>query len=159
MVVQTYLLLPFICLIFQASYIAVYAFYSCDNKIFGLDYLQISSEILFTEMIYLGYLLLANAAAYFLFCDDKMRAVLRQHRISEFRLLMIAACGGSAGAVLAQRMIRHKTRKQPFADMLLLIIGIQIGAVVAFGLTYLAWTGDHAAATAYAPTPPRIATA
>jgi uncharacterized membrane protein YsdA (DUF1294 family) len=99
-------------------------------------------------MIYIGYLMLANAAAYFLFCDDKLRSALRQHRISEFRLLMVAACGGAAGAVLAQRIIRHKTRKQPFADMLLLIIGIQIGAVLALGLLYLALSGVHVTAMA-----------
>lgn len=110
-------------------------------------------------MIYLGYLVLANAAAYFLFCDDKARATLRQYRVSEFRLLFIAACGGAAGAVLAQRLIRHKTRKQPFADMLLLIVGIQIGAVLGLGLLYLAVSADHVAAMANTLAPPRIAAA
>ena len=110
-------------------------------------------------MIYFGYLVLVNATAYFLFCDDKARATAQLYRISEFRLLAVAACGGAAGAIVAQRLIRHKTRKQPFADMLLLIIGIQVGATLGLGLLYLAVSADHVAASANVPAPPNIAAA
>lgn len=110
-------------------------------------------------MIYVGYLVLVNATAYFLFCDDKARAAARLYRISEFRLLVIAACGGAAGAILAQRLIRHKTRKQPFADMLLLIVGIQVGATLGLGILYLAVSKDHVATRANVPAPPSIAAA
>jgi uncharacterized membrane protein YsdA (DUF1294 family) len=110
-------------------------------------------------VIFLGYFMMTNAAAYFLFCDDKARAAESRFRISEFRLLLVAACGGGPGAILAQRMIRHKTRKQPFADMLMLIVGIQIGAVIGLGLLYLAVYPDHVANTANMLAPPRIATA
>lgn len=91
------------------------------------------------DVLYFGFLLLANSAAFFLFADDKARATLGAYRVSEFRLLLLAAFGGSIGAVLAQRLIRHKTRKQPFADMLLLIVGLQLGAV--FGLGTLTLIG------------------
>lgn len=110
-------------------------------------------------MIYFGYFMMTNAAAYFLFCDDKVRAAESRYRISEFRLLLVAACGAGPGAILAQRMIRHKTRKQPFADMLMLIVGIQVGAVIGLGLLYLAVCSGHIASAAYMPAPPRIATA
>lgn len=110
-------------------------------------------------MIYLGYFIMANATAYFLFCDDKTRAALSQYRVSEFRMLLVAACGGAPGAIMAQRLIRHKTRKQPFADMLMLIVGIQIGAVMGLGLLYLALHPAHPAIAANTLAPPRIATA
>ncbi|TRW18378.1 DUF1294 domain-containing protein [Glacieibacterium frigidum] len=102
---------------------------------------------------------MVNATAYFLFCDDKARAATRRYRVSEFRLLLVAACGGGPGAIMAQRVIRHKTRKQPFADMLMLIVGIQIGAVIGLGLLYMALHADHTATVAYTLAPPRIATA
>lgn len=110
-------------------------------------------------MVYFGYFVLANAAAYFLFCDDKARAADSRYRISEFRLLLVAACGGGPGAIMAQRVIRHKTRKQPFADMLMLIVGIQIGAVVGLATLYLTLHPDHIEIAANTPAPPRIATA
>lgn len=89
-------------------------------------------------MAYIGFLVLINAGAFFLFADDKARSAAGTYRIPEFRLLMFAAAGGSLGAILAQRYIRHKTRKQPFADMLLLIIGLQLGAIFGIGALYLA---------------------
>ena len=89
-------------------------------------------------MLYVGFFVLINAAAFFLFADDKARSAAGLYRIPEFRMLMFAAAGGSIGAILAQRVIRHKTRKQPFADMLLLIFGLQLGAVFGVGALYLA---------------------
>jgi uncharacterized membrane protein YsdA (DUF1294 family) len=38
--------------------------------------------------------------------------------------------GGSLGAVTAQHMLRHKTRKQPFRGLLFAIIALHIAAVV-----------------------------
>lgn len=89
-------------------------------------------------MIYIAFLLFINVVTCMLFFDDKSRAVNNGYRIPEFQLLLFAAMGGSVGAVLAQRWARHKTRKQPFADMLLLIIGLQLGAVFGICALYLA---------------------
>ena len=86
-------------------------------------------------MIYLAFLTFVNLSTYFLFVNDKLRSEQGLYRIPEFQLLMFSAIGGSMGAVLAQRSVRHKTRKQPFADMLLLIIGLQLGSV--FGICAL----------------------
>ena len=51
-----------------------------------------------------GGLLAVNAAAFFLYGLDKW----------EMTLLLVAAAGGSAGAFLAMRFFRHKTRHAVF---------------------------------------------
>ena len=61
-----------------------------------------------------GGLLAVNAAAFFLYGLDKWKAVHGRRRIRERTLLFIAAAGGSAGAFLAMRFFRHKTRHAVF---------------------------------------------
>lgn len=78
-----------------------------------------------------AYFLVANMATYLTFAWDKRQAKRRKWRISENTLLALALIGGSPAAKLAQRRLRHKTRKQPFARLLWLIILIQIAACLA----------------------------
>jgi uncharacterized membrane protein YsdA (DUF1294 family) len=61
---------------------------------------------------------------------DKSSAVRGVERIPERTLLTLAAVGGSVGAVAAQQVFRHKTRKQPFANWLLAIVALQAIAAV-----------------------------
>jgi uncharacterized membrane protein YsdA (DUF1294 family) len=84
-------------------------------------------------------ILLAIAAVYFLgvnymalqaFYVDKRSAIAGEWRTPEAELLFLTFMGGSPGTKLAQRLFRHKTRKQPFAGTL--------NAIVAF---HLAVTG------------------
>lgn len=72
-----------------------------------------------------AYLLAVNLAAFSAFAFDKHRAQTGGWRIPERRLLELAAVGGSAGAAAAQRLLRHKTRKEPFASRLRLIFAVQ----------------------------------
>jgi uncharacterized membrane protein YsdA (DUF1294 family) len=69
------------------------------------------------------------------FWQDKQRAVGGQRRISESDLLGLALIGGSPGALLARKLFRHKTRKEPFSTQLLVIIGLQAGIVIALAIT------------------------
>ena len=68
-----------------------------------------------------AYLLAVNAGAFAAMAADKQRAVRDERRIPERTLLNIALIGGALGAVAAQQMLRHKTRKQPFRTQLWLI--------------------------------------
>jgi uncharacterized membrane protein YsdA (DUF1294 family) len=61
---------------------------------------------------------------------DKQKAIARDRRMSEANLLFLAMIGGSPGALYARHKSRHKTRKQPFSTVLLLLCAVQIGAVI-----------------------------
>ena len=76
------------------------------------------------------YLVVINLIAFAAMGWDKSSAVRGVERIPERTLLALAAAGGSVGAVAAQQVFRHKTRKQPFANWLLTIVALQAVAAV-----------------------------
>lgn len=77
---------------------------------------------------------LANLLAFSLFAIDKARARAGGRRIPE-RTLLLAALVGGLGAALGQRLLRHKTRKQPFAAWLGLILGLHAVALLTVAVT------------------------
>jgi len=82
--------------------------------------------------------LLVNCWTMIRFWQDKVRAQAGDRRIPEADLLGLALIGGSPGALLARRLFRHKTRKEPFSTYLLLITALQIGAAIGLMITWLA---------------------
>lgn len=70
------------------------------------------------------------------FWRDKQRARSGDRRISEADLLALALIGGSPGALVARRLFRHKTRKEPFSTHLLIIVALQLGALVGLAVAY-----------------------
>jgi uncharacterized membrane protein YsdA (DUF1294 family) len=58
--------------------------------------------------------LLLSLVTFIRYGQDKARARRNQRRISERSLLMLGLAGGWPGALLAQRLFRHKTSKRPF---------------------------------------------
>ena len=72
------------------------------------------------------YLVLVNAAAFFLMLADKLKAKRGAWRIPEATLLGIAVVGGSIGALIGMYCFRHKTRHLKFALGLPLILVLQI---------------------------------
>lgn len=56
---------------------------------------------------------------------DKTQSRRGGGRVPERRLLTLAAIGGSPAALLARRLFRHKTRKQPFVNHLRAILCLQ----------------------------------
>lgn len=82
----------------------------------------------------LGLYTVLNITTVFLFWWDKRAAKQGDRRIRERTLLLFALMGGSLGAVTAQHMLRHKTRKQPFRGLLLAIVFLQLAAVFVWAL-------------------------
>ena len=64
------------------------------------------------------YLFIINVITFVAFACDKRAAELGRRRISERDLLTLAFIGGTPGALVAQQMLRHKTRKEPFRSTL-----------------------------------------
>jgi uncharacterized membrane protein YsdA (DUF1294 family) len=82
--------------------------------------------------IAMAFLIAINLWTILRFWQDKQRAMAGERRISEGDLLGLALIGGSPGALLARRLFRHKTRKEPFSTQLLVIVVLQIGALIGF---------------------------
>jgi uncharacterized membrane protein YsdA (DUF1294 family) len=77
----------------------------------------------------LAALITVNGIAFLAFWWDKRLAQAGARRISENTLLWLAVLGGTVGAVSAQHIFRHKTRKEPFRTMLYLIAFLQIAGI------------------------------
>jgi uncharacterized membrane protein YsdA (DUF1294 family) len=84
--------------------------------------------------ILVTWLLGLNVWTVLRFWQDKSRARNGERRIPEADLLTLAVMGGTAGALLARRLFRHKTQKEPFSTMLLVIAVLQLGALIGFAV-------------------------
>lgn len=72
------------------------------------------------------YLVLVNAAAFFLMLADKLKAKKGAWRIPERTLIGIAILGGSIGAIAGMNLFRHKTKHPKFSIGLPVILAVQI---------------------------------
>ncbi len=82
--------------------------------------------------LFLIYLVLINLAAFMAFGIDKSRARNHAWRIPEKTLFLLAAVGGSIGALLGMFFFRHKTRHLSFRIGLPVILLVQIAAAAAY---------------------------
>jgi uncharacterized membrane protein YsdA (DUF1294 family) len=74
------------------------------------------------------YLLLINALVFLLMLIDKYKAKKNLWRIRESTLLLIAAIGGSIGALAGMYTFRHKTKHLKFTLGIPVILVLQIVA-------------------------------
>ena len=81
-----------------------------------------------TKLILL-YLLIVNAIAFLLMLADKRMAQKKLWRIPESTLFLMAAMGGSIGALAGMYTFRHKTRHLKFTLGVPAILVVQILAV------------------------------
>ncbi|MFC5598026.1 DUF1294 domain-containing protein [Deinococcus cellulosilyticus] len=75
--------------------------------------------VLFAALLYV----LMGFVAFLVYGEDKRRARLGRHRIPEQTLHTLELLFGWFGALMAQQVYRHKTRKQPF-QMVFWAIGV-----------------------------------
>ncbi|HEX5329449.1 DUF1294 domain-containing protein [Sulfuricurvum sp.] len=66
--------------------------------------------------------ILFNLITFAIFGFDKFLARANRRRISEKTLVTLAIAGGSVGAVFAQKVFRHKTRKFRYLFWVILVI-------------------------------------
>jgi uncharacterized membrane protein YsdA (DUF1294 family) len=88
-------------------------------------------EMLIVIAIITLYLFLINIWAFCLFHWDKRAAESGDWRVSESSLLMVTFVGGTIGSMTAQKLFRHKTRKQPFKSRLDNIALLQMFVILA----------------------------
>ena len=86
---------------------------------------MVTSGIEMTEAL-LYYLIVINIVTFLVYGIDKWKAKQGSWRISEATLLILAAIGGSIGALLGMKVWRHKTMYKKFKYGLPLILIIQI---------------------------------
>lgn len=83
------------------------------------------------------WLIIINLVAFLIFGLDKWKAKRKEknekvRRVPEKNLLLLAALGGSVGALLAMRVFRHKTLHRAFRFGVPLILALQL--LIPFGL-------------------------
>ena len=76
------------------------------------------------------YLLGINLLTFLAFGIDKWKAKRGLWRVPEATLMMMAALGGSVGALLGMRVFRHKTQHKKFTIGVPLILLVQIALAV-----------------------------
>ncbi len=80
-------------------------------------------------LFFVGYALLVNLLAFGMYAIDKRAAKKRRWRIPEAHLICIALLGGSAGALIAMLLFRHKTKHLKFTVTVPLLLIFQLAAV------------------------------
>lgn len=85
-----------------------------------------------TEVSPLWFLVygIASIACFIGYALDKRAAENNEWRVSETILLMIGLAGGWPGAILAQEMFRHKTKKIAFRTLFWMSVAINMAAFV-----------------------------
>lgn len=98
---------------------------------FGGLYVLVTWHWGFSPTVLLAYagLSLFTLLAYAL---DKSAAVAGRWRTPERTLHALSLAGGWPGALLAQQLLRHKTRKQPFAAVFWLTALANVGGFIAW---------------------------
>ncbi len=79
---------------------------------------------------FVAYIFIVNILAFCLYGIDKSAAIKQKQRIPNKVLLLIAAFGGSLGALAGMYTFRHKTKKWYYTAVVPALLVIQIAAMV-----------------------------
>lgn len=85
----------------------------------------------FTDYPFVIWLLLANVLTLVIYGADKMAARKAWCRVPESTLLVLGMLGGWPGAMIGQRLFRHKTQKQPFRTYFTVSVIVNISVMIA----------------------------
>ncbi|AFY69603.1 protein of unknown function DUF1294 [Thalassoporum mexicanum PCC 7367] len=77
----------------------------------------------------IAYLMVVNGLVLVLYVFDKQSAQRKGLRISENTFHLLTLMGGTLGAILGQKLFRHKTRKSSFQTVFRIIVAAQIFAL------------------------------
>lgn len=81
-------------------------------------------------LIYFTVIAVMSLIAFFVYMADKIRARKNEWRIRESVLLGMGVFGGAAGALIAMKALRHKTKHWYFWAVNLVFFCLQIAAAV-----------------------------
>lgn len=87
------------------------------------------------ELFLVPLYLVASLFTYLMFAWDKQAALSGNWRTSENTLHFLSLIGGWPGALWAQYLLRHKSRKQPFKSILWVTIVFNICVLIGFCTT------------------------
>jgi len=93
-----------------------------------LFYVAIST-LIYEERLHYAiplYYLILGLLTFIVYAKDKRAAIDNNWRISEKTLHILSLIGGWTGAILAQKILRHKTQKRNFYFVFLLSIVIHV---------------------------------
>jgi uncharacterized membrane protein YsdA (DUF1294 family) len=79
-----------------------------------------------------GYVLFINIITLCFFLFDKIAAAGRVWRVPEYVLFLLLILGGTPAGFVAMRLFRHKTRKDSFQAVVLLILCVQVALLFLF---------------------------
>ena len=86
-------------------------------------------------LIILGIYLIASIVTFFVYSIDKSAAYNDEWRTKESTLHLLAVAGGWPGALTAQKLLRHKSKKQSFQKVFWATVLINCG--------FLGWLFTH----------------
>jgi len=87
-----------------------------------------------------AYLIGINAVTILLYGYDKRQAIVGRGRVPEVILHLVALVGGSPGALLAQLLFRHKTKKFKFRLVFVGIVLLQVLTAIGYWYFFLRTT-------------------
>ncbi|MFJ8245747.1 DUF1294 domain-containing protein [Peribacillus asahii] len=80
------------------------------------------------------YMIFINILAFTIMGVDKKKARNGEYRISERTLWIVAVIGGGTGAYLGMKQFRHKTKHASFKWGLPVLMVVQLGLLVTYGI-------------------------
>jgi uncharacterized membrane protein YsdA (DUF1294 family) len=106
--------------------------------LYGALFLAVIGVLAARGMLPVGILMLylaASGASVIAYGVDKSAAQSGRWRIAETTLHVLGLIGGWPGALIAQRMFHHKSRKASFQAVFLATVALNCGALLWYWLT------------------------